>query len=157
MKIGFQIIWTWKVLEDTVYCLCVCRHNKAIFMHSPGRRPVVTALWVWLQLFHYREYSRTVHPFSVRLASGGNVCCFYLTNLLYKSPPWLHFNSPQAIDPNHSCQKSQLNSKPNPEHYKTQETLRVCERKQVCDNFSTFVIICNVGIYAYILTICAST
>lgn len=145
------------MLEDTVYCLCVCRHNKAIFMHGPGRRPVVTALWVWLQLFHYREYSRTVHPFSVGSASSGNVCCFYLTNL-HSSPPWLHFNSPQATYPNHSCQKSQLNSKPNLQHYNTWETLRVCESKDVCDSFFfTLLVIQNLGIYAWILTICACT
>lgn len=150
-------MWTWKVLEDTVYCLCVCRHNKAIFMHSPGRRPVVTALWVWLQLFHYREYCRTVHPFSVCPASSGNVCCFYLTNLRFSSPLWLHFNFTQVLYPNHSWHKSQLNSKPNL-HDNTQETLQVCERKDVCDKFFfTLLIVQNLGIDAYILTIAACT
>lgn len=110
MKIGFYVIWTCKVQEDTVYCLCVCRHNKAIFMHGPGRRPMVTALWVWLQLFHYREQSRPVHPCSDCSASSGNVCCLCLTNLLSSPPhrPCL----PHRRYPNLLCQKSQLNSKP---------------------------------------------
>lgn len=147
MKIGFHIIWTRKVLEDTVYCLCVCRHNKAIFMHGAGRRPMLTALWVWLQLFRYRESSRTVHPFSVRRASSGNVRCFYLTNL-FSSPPWSHFKSPHpphATDPSPSCQKSQLNAKPKLQHCSTQETLRVWGQRDSVPSVLTLVILQTLG------------